>query len=188
MYFIKTNICFSETIDRKHISSYYERIRELKTTINYVEPPEKLLKNKTRSAESSDGILKEIKQLNNAKYNSELRKELFDGEDNSGLRKRGGNDSAENMEKYYANIQEKLGDEMLALTRNLKEQTITASKIIKKDTDMVTKSAKLAHQNTGSLEKESSKLDEHNKRACKCWLWMMIGLGTEVYSIKLKFL
>lgn len=150
-----------------------------------MEPPEKLLKTKTRATEGSDGILKEIKQLNNAKYNAELRKELFDGDDNIGLRKRGGNDSAENMEKYYANIQEKLGDEMLALTRNLKEQTITAGKIIKKDTDVVTRSAKLAHQNTGSLEKESKKLDEHNKRACKCWLWMMIGLVIAIFIGKI---
>lgn len=181
----KQPIHYSETVDRKNIARYYERIRELKTTIDYVEPPERLIKSKTKAAEASDGILKEIKQLNNAKYNSELRKELFDGDDNSALRRRGGNDSAENMEKYYANIQEKLGDEMLALTRNLKEQTITASKIIKKDTDVVTKSAKLAHQNTGSLEKESKKLDEHNKRACKCWLWMMIGLVIAIFIGKI---
>lgn len=180
--------CYSsETVDRKNVSSYYERVRDLKTAINYTEPPERLQKNKTRSSEPSDGILREIKQLNNAKYNSELRKELFDGaDDNLGLRQRSGNDSAENMEKYYANIQEKLGEEMLALTRNLKEQTLTASKIIRKDTDMVTKSAKLAHQNTGSLEKESKKLDEHNKRACKCWLWMMIGLVIAIFIGKLS--
>jgi unconventional SNARE in the endoplasmic reticulum protein 1 len=155
---------FSDTVDKRNLSSYHEKTRELKTAVNYVEPPEKLFKSKVRSADASDGILKEIKQLNNAKYNAELRKELFDGDDSSGLRRRGANDSSENMEKYYSNIQEKLSDEMLTLTRNLKEQTLTASKIIKKDTDVVTKSAKLAHQNTGSLEKESKKLDEHNKR------------------------
>lgn len=155
-----------------------------------MEPPERTLKSKVKSTDVNDGILKEIKQLNNAKYNTELRKELFDGDDSSGLRRRGANDSSENMEKYYSNIQEKLSDEMLSLTRNLKEQTLTASKIIKKDTDVVTKSAKLAHQNTGSLEKESKKLDEHNKRACKCWMWMMIGMvimifiGKNVYKRK----
>lgn len=146
-----------------------------------MEQPEQQLRSKVKSSDVSEGILKEIKQLNNAKYNSELRKELFDGDDTSGVRRRGANDSAENMEKYYANIQEKLSDEMLSLTRNLKEQTLTASKIIKKDTDVVTKSARMAHQNTGSLEKESKKLDEHNKRACKCWMWMMIGLVIMIF-------
>lgn len=154
----------------------------MKTAINYVEQPQRFVKAKDKSSSgANDGILKEIKQLSNAKYNSELRKELFDGDDSSGIRKRGGNDSAENMETYYANIQEKLSDEMLSLTRNLKEQTLTASKIIKKDTDVVTKSARIAHQNTGSLEKESKKLDEHNKRACKCWMWMMIGLVVMIF-------
>lgn len=42
------------------------------------------------------------------------------------------------MEKYYANIQEKLADEMLSLTRNLKEQTLTANKILKRDTEVST--------------------------------------------------
>lgn len=125
---------------------------------------------------SEDGILKEIKQLNNAKYNSELRKELFDGDD--GLRKRAVND---NMEQYYANIQEKISDDMLALTRNLKEQTITASKIIKKDTDVARKSTTMAYQNTGSLEKESKKLDEHNRKACKCWIFIMMGLVIAIF-------
>lgn len=150
--------------------------------INYTDQPVQSLKSKVRNQDNiGDGILKEIKQLSNAKYNSELRKELFDGDDSSGLRRRAAADSAENMEKYYGNIQEKLSDEMLTLTRNLKEQTLTASKIIKKDTSVVTKSAKIAHQNTGSLEKESKKLDEHNKRACKCWMWMMIAIVVVIF-------
>lgn len=52
------------------------------------------------------------------------------------MRKRADNESSENMEKYYSNIQEKLADEMLSLTRNLKEQTLTANKILKRDTEV----------------------------------------------------
>lgn len=145
-----------------------------------MEPPErkKLVKNKK---EENEGILREIKQLNEAKYNKELRKELFDGDDQPGLRRRAANESSENMEKYYDNIQEKLSEEMINLTRTLKEQTLTASKIIKKDTDVITNSAKMAHKNVGSLESESKKLDEHNRRACKCWLWIMIGLVIAIF-------
>lgn len=99
-----------------------------------MEPP---VKQKLKSNKSEDGIMKEIKQLTNARYDSELRKELFDGDDTSVLRRRGANDSSENMEKYYANIQERLADEMLSLTRNLKEQTLTANKILKKDTEVI---------------------------------------------------
>lgn len=94
---------------------------------------------------------------------------------------------------YYINlIMWKLatftGDEMLALTRNLKEQTITASKIIKKDTDVMARSVSIANQNIGSLEKESKKLDEHTRRACKCWLWMMIGFVVVIFIIMILFM
>lgn len=61
---------------------------------------------------------------------------VFLGDTNTGLRKRADNESSENMEKYYSNIQEKLADEMLSLTRNLKEQTLTANKILKRDTEV----------------------------------------------------
>lgn len=168
-------------MDKNHLAIYTERLRDIKLKINYVEPEtrKKLVKN--RKNEDSDGILKEIKQISDAKYNRDLRKELFDGDEIGGLRKRVANDSSENMEKYYDNIQEKLSEEMISLTRNLKEQTLTASKIIKKDTDVLTKSAKMAHTNVGSLEKESKKLDEHNKRACKCWLWIMIGVVIAIF-------
>lgn len=92
------------------------------------------------------------------------------------------------MEKYYENIQEKLAEEMIGLTRNLKEQTLAASGIIKKDTETITKSARMAHQNVGSLEKESKKLDEHTRRACKCWLWMMIGLVIAIFIFMVLFM
>lgn len=152
-----------------------------------MEPPErkKLIKHKK---EENEGILREIKQLNDAKYNKELRKELFDGDDSTGLRRRGANESSENMEKYYDNIQEKLSEEMINLTRTLKEQTLTANKIIKKDTDVIVKSAKMANTNVGSLEKEAKKLDEHNRRACKCWLWIMIGLVIAIFIAMVLFM
>lgn len=172
----------SDTLDKKNLASYTERLRDIKLKINYVEPEgRKKLIIKNRKKDESESILKEIKQIGDAKYNKELRKELFDGDDTGVLRKRGANESSENMEKYYDNIQEKLSEEMISLTRNLKEQTLTANKIIKKDTDTLTKSAKMAHTNIGSLEKESKKLDEHNRKACKCWLWIMIGLVIAIF-------
>lgn len=179
---------FSDTADKKNIANYQEKILELKTQINYVEPPQKQKLRSKKDEDNSETILKEIKQLNNAKFNRELRKELFDGDDSSGLRKRGANESAENMEKYYENIQEKLGEEMITLTRNLKEQTLAASDIIKKDTEIITRSARLTHQNIGSLEKESKKLDDHTRKACKCWLWMMIFIVVAIFIFMVLFM
>lgn len=185
--YLMHKLTYSDTVDRNHLAKYTERIRELKAKINYVEPPErkKFTKNKK---DENEGILREIKQMNEAKYNKELRKELFDGDDSTGLRRRGANESSENMEKYYDNIQEKLSEEMINLTRTLKEQTLTASKIIKKDTEVITKSAKMANTNVASLEKESKKLDEHNRRSCKCWLWIMIGLVIAIFISMVLFM
>lgn len=39
--------------------------------------------------------------------------------------------------KYYSDYQERITEDMLALTRNLREQTETANKIIKRDTEVI---------------------------------------------------
>lgn len=76
--------------------------------------------------------------MHDSKYTNALRRELLGSSDDSnGLRRRvnAGDDMNKAM-KHYTNIQEKLAEDMLMLTRNLKEQTETASKIIRKDTEV----------------------------------------------------
>lgn len=80
---------YSDTTDKNNLARYQEKLVELKTEINYVEPQKQKLLKSRKNDDNSETILKEIRQLNSAKYNKELRKELFDGDDNSGLRKRG---------------------------------------------------------------------------------------------------
>lgn len=91
---------------------------------------------------SSDQVLREINQLHDAKYTNSLRRDLLGVNANdggAGLRKRttgsGGDDMNQAM-KHHANLQEKITEDMLALTRNLKEQTETANRIIRKDTEV----------------------------------------------------
>lgn len=90
--------------------------------------------------------MKEVNQLQDAKYTSSLRRDLLGISANysSSLRKRTatGTNGSEDMSqamKHHVNIQEKIAEDMLALTRNLKEQTETANKIIRKDTDVSSK-------------------------------------------------
>lgn len=72
-------------MNKNKLEEYIARCWELKQAANYVEPTaddrENRLKNKFKSNIPNDSIIKEIKQLNNSKYSSELRKELFDGID-----------------------------------------------------------------------------------------------------------
>lgn len=75
---------------------------------------------------------------------------------------------------------------MLLLAKNLKEQTETANKIIKRDTEVVQTSSKLTEKNFGSLKKESDKLQEHSKRAWKCWMWLMMGLVMAIFICEIE--
>jgi unconventional SNARE in the endoplasmic reticulum protein 1 len=137
------------------------------------------------SSEISDNALREIKQLKGAKYQADMRKELLDGDDlTSNLRQRQNKTVGEDMNqasKYYGDMQEKIAEDMLSLTRSLKEQTQTANKIIRKDTELVAKSSRLSEKNMDTLGAESQRLQDHSKRACKCWMWLMIGLVMVIF-------
>lgn len=80
--------------------------------------------------------------MKDAKETNALRRDLLgiSANDSNGLRKRatgsGGGDDMNQAMKHHANLQEKITEDMLALTRNLKEQTETANRIIRKDTEV----------------------------------------------------
>lgn len=78
-------------------------------------------------------------------------------------------------------IQEKIAENMLLLTKNLREQTETANKIIRRDTEVVQASSLMTEKNFDSLKKESDKLQEHSKKAWKCWMWLMIGVVMAIF-------
>lgn len=130
---------------RNTIDEYYNRCDKLKITINYVEQSSdnRKLKAKSRDTAAGDGVLKEINQIQNEHYHSQMRKELLDTQNDlqSGLRQRGAQstNNSDNMGqamKYYGDMQEKIAEDMLSLTRSLKEQTEIANKIIRKDTEV----------------------------------------------------
>lgn len=95
-------------------------------------------------------------------------------------RRPGGSDMEQAM-KYYHHSQEKITENMLLLTQNLKEQTETANRIIKKDTDVVKRSAEISDINLSSLTKEDGKLHEQSNNAFKYWMWIMIVLVMMVF-------
>ena len=94
---------------------------------------------KINLSDDGDNFIREIKQIHNSRYEANLKKDLFNGKVNSTIRRRAGLKISENLDqtiKDYSDIQEKLAEDMLSLTINLKEQTETANKIIKKDTEV----------------------------------------------------
>lgn len=176
--------------DLSTLSEYHKRCTGLKEKTNYVEPASVMKKSKVR-ADDANQVLKEIDQIQSAKYQNDLRAELIGKSQlTDGLRKRGeqigtgGGDDMNQAVKYYGDLQEKLAEDMLSLTRSLKEQTQTANKIIKKDTEVVKKSTNLSDKNASSLNKEAEKLQDHSKKAWKCWMWIMIGLVMMIFICK----
>ncbi|XP_055376208.1 vesicle transport protein USE1 [Condylostylus longicornis] len=158
------------------LSDYYNRLQELKTITNYQEASENkkiLSKSKLKQGASND-LIREVNQIKSSKKLSDLRKELLDEDD--GLRKRTNlqNEGMDQTMKYYSNVQEKITEDMLALTRSLREQTATANQIIKKDTETISQSSHISDKNYDSLAKESEILQHHSSRACNCWKWLMI--------------
>lgn len=119
-------------------------------SINYIESPT-IPKRASRlqikiepENDYGDSLLHEINQMRVVNNNNALRKELLGTESNTdGIRKRIPTAAGQNAKvdmgqamKYYGDMQEKIAEEMLMMTRSLKEQTETANTIIKKDTEV----------------------------------------------------
>lgn len=158
------------------ISDYSKRLQNLKEQTNYVDSPPILPEttHNRMASENVDDVIREVRQLQNSKHYSDIRKELIN-DDNLRIRKPREQEQSNEALKYHNDVQEKITEHMLSLTRSLKEQTEIANRIIKRDTEVVSKSATMTDKNINSLNKENEKLQEHSKNAWKCWTFLMFG-------------
>ncbi|CAG9564029.1 unnamed protein product [Danaus chrysippus] len=150
---------------------------------------------------STDSPAQEIHQKTVAKYGVELRSELFGLEDNNDtLRQRNiikaanftsnstSQEDIDSLLKYHQNMQEKVAENMVMLTKSLKEQSQIASTIIKADTEALKKSSDLTDRNLSSLKVESDRLQEHSRSAWKCWLWIMLAVVMVIFINMVLFM
>uniref|UniRef100_A0A1A9WG79 Vesicle transport protein USE1 n=1 Tax=Glossina brevipalpis TaxID=37001 RepID=A0A1A9WG79_9MUSC len=168
----------SDMNENEKVPIYNARLSNLKTKINYMESSSQAnnlqaIRLRGAAAESGDDALREIRQLQATKQYADERKELL-GESVRRRTLQNGSDDQSEAVKYMRENQKKITEHMLSLTRNLKQQTVTANQIIKKDTEMVSRSSGMADRNIGALNKETGKLEDHSRNAWKCWMWMMI--------------
>lgn len=142
---IELFIWFNRKPKASAVDEYKTRCQALKVKTNYIEPPKLSgsLKSKL-SLDAGNNMVREMNQIQESKYQKSLRRDLLgiDPKDPNSLRQRvksattsGSEDMSQAM-KYHANMQEKITEDMLALTRNLKEQTEIANRIIRKDTEV----------------------------------------------------
>ncbi|XP_011311560.1 vesicle transport protein USE1 [Fopius arisanus] len=148
------------------------------------------------SETASPSITTQIHQKTTAKYNRDVRAELFNsdgGMGQEGLRQRLANQPSQDEDldailKYNRNMQEKIAENMLMMTKNMKEHALTASAIIKSDISSLDKSDKLTETNAYKLNKESLRLEEHTKSTWRCWLWLMIAFVMIVFFNMIFFM
>ncbi|CAK1551458.1 unnamed protein product [Leptosia nina] len=187
---------------------YSKRVQFLKGLIQTAtlnSPTEKLeavqLLSHGAATMSVDAAAQEIHQKTVAKYGLELRSELFGPEDNDDtLRRRNiikapnftsnssSQEDIDSLLKYHQNMQEKVAENMVLLTKSLKEQSQIASKIIKADTEALQKSSDLTDKNLISLKVESERLQEHSRSAWKCWLWLMLAVVMAIFINMVLFM
>ncbi|KAH9370753.1 hypothetical protein HPB48_016181 [Haemaphysalis longicornis] len=100
--------------------------------------------------------------------------------DSKGLRQRtpgqGAGEDFDAVLRYHNSMQEKVAEEMVSLAQNLKQNALLAGSIVKKDTEAVQKSIQTADQNYQRLQAEQSRAEEHIRRSCNCWIWLMLAV------------
>ncbi|KAG8222935.1 hypothetical protein J437_LFUL000230 [Ladona fulva] len=182
------------------MTEYIRRVEFLKglmETNKLSSPSEKVVAVQLLShapAATSETITKEIHQKSTSQFVQELRDQLFQTDKGSeeGLRQRKQTLSSDGdldaLLKYHHSMQEKIADDMLSLTRNLKEQSMIASAIIKKDIKTVEKSTSLAEQNMSQLKVESERLEMHRKKANKCWVFLVVLMVILIFLFTVLFM
>ncbi|EZA58913.1 vesicle transport protein USE1 isoform X2 [Ooceraea biroi] len=182
---------------------YTKRIDFLKGVINAMKlsnPVERVVaaqlisKNTASVNNPNTNITTQIHQKTIAKYNKELRADLFHTDKSAnkdGVRQRLSNSNIQDEDldailKYNRNIQEKIAENMLSMTSSMKEHALAASAIIKKDIGVLETSDKLTDINAVKLKKEALKLEEHTNSKWRCWVWLMIAFVLVVFFSKVK--
>lgn len=147
-------------------------------------------------ASTGEQVTKEIHQKLEGRRARGVRDQLFDGSDGFGevvsdsdvRRRHGRHDDDDEVDgggpsndldvllKAHHAAQEKVAEDMLSLTRSLKEQTIAAGEIVRKDTKVIEQSSELAQRNDDKLKAETERLQERNTSPCRCWIWMLLSV------------
>ncbi|KAL7636517.1 UNVERIFIED_CONTAM: hypothetical protein RMT77_013292 [Armadillidium vulgare] len=125
-------------------------------------------------------ITQQIHQRAQTQTTSKLRKELFglDSSSESEVRNRKSidllSDTFQDQMMVEEKRREKMVEDMIAMTREWKEQSRVAGRVVKKDLETIDNSSLLADTNETQLKVESNRLTEFTSRTCNCWIWLMI--------------
>jgi len=121
-----------------------------------------------------DTVSKQIYQKMAERHNLSSRDQLL-GNNNKQDGFRGAGVSLDKLLSDQRDQQEKIAEEMIMLTRSLKEQSSIAGSIIRKDTLKLEATSAQADSNFEKLSVETKRVGEFSARGnCRCWIWLMM--------------
>ncbi|XP_071168763.1 vesicle transport protein USE1-like isoform X1 [Mytilus edulis] len=152
------------------------------------------LPNVAKSAKGHNSVSSaELQKKTVARHQKDLREELLGPEtdklDDSGLRQRNvkTDKDIDIVIQHQHQMHEKLAEEMLQLTRNLKESIRDSGQIVREDNKKLEESVKLTDGNYVKLKKESDRLEKHTQ-TCSWWIWIMLVIVTLTFLSMIMFM
>ncbi|XP_060073200.1 vesicle transport protein USE1-like [Ylistrum balloti] len=89
--------------------------------------------------------------------------------------------------QHHHQMQERLADEMLMLTRNLKESVKDSGRIVREDTKKVVETTKLADVNYNKLSLVTEQVEKHTK-GCDWCMWIMLAVVIMLFLFMIMFI
>ncbi len=127
---------------------------------------------------TGQSVTSEIHQKTVENHNEKIRAALF-GE--SELRKRNVPEETNDLDylmKAHHQAQEQIAEEMISLTKTLKEQSLAAKDVILKDKSVIEKATEVVDKNTNRLKTETDRIQEHTRFSYRCWIWLLLAIVT----------
>lgn len=172
---------------QESLDEYSEKVQYLKELVDSERESSSLNRNPLEDRLSNSKfsqVQEQARSYQNERYellgpknsDSELRhRKQADGED------------AETIIRHQRGMHEKLTEEMLNLTRSLKQSVRDSGRIVQEDNKTLDTSMKLADSNTKKLKVESDRLEQHTK-TCSWWIWIMLVLVTLTFLFMIVFM
>ena len=91
------------------------------------------------------------------------------------------NDSVEAILSRHNAAQEKIADDMLKLARSLKQTSLTANELIKRDQDNLSRANEIAAKNYDKLQTETVRVSNTKPLGCQWWLFVLLGIVCLVF-------
>ncbi|XP_052795274.1 vesicle transport protein USE1-like [Mya arenaria] len=131
---------------------------------------------------------KEVHLTVKSRLQKDMRSELLGDSDGNidstsdGLRQRRPADDGDidAVLKHHRKVHERLAEELLHHTLNLKDFAYSANSLVKKDIKTLDDTNKVADKNQVDLTRESQRLEAKTK-SCSWWIWIMLVFVTLVF-------